>query len=480
MRWVRREAAHHRDRLLDVRVAVAVHERQPEHAHVETFHREEEALGSELALGVPVDRRAGIVLADQAAAIRTVDQARAREDEALHAGSAGGAREVLRAEIVDGVGLLGGRAAEEGRAVDHGVDAAHRGCERIRLEQIAPGELDASFAQPFGARFVAHEGSHLVAALGKSFRESASDLSGRSGDENLHARNVVIHVPRRLEKTDKRATKVARPRACTQNRPMHAGALHHDNRIAPSARAASAVAALIVHDCDRDGPGVLIPRPEVHLVVRFGPSARSGLDAHAFGGRQRVHRKVLRSGQRTVTVRLHLGAHEAVLGVPATAITGGIVALEDLWGGPSTRRLFDRLAEARTTAAAAAILEGAIAERVATADGQSARGQFAIAAADRLTRASVNAVADDLGVSERHLRRVFRETVGVSPKTFARLARFRRAVRAAREEDHAGWASIAAEAGYYDQAHLIAEFRVIAGATPQGLLGELRAAPPIG
>jgi transcriptional regulator GlxA family with amidase domain len=89
----------------------------------------------------------------------------------------------------------------------------------------------------------------------------------------------------------------------------------------------------------------------------------------------------------------------------------------------------------------------------------------------------VHAVAVELGVSERHLRRVFREYVGVGPKTFARLIRFHRALGAARAGRHAGWAGIAAAAGYYDQAHLIAEFRAIAGVTPQALLGELRAAP---
>ena len=91
----------------------------------------------------------------------------------------------------------------------------------------------------------------------------------------------------------------------------------------------------------------------------------------------------------------------------------------------------------------------------------------------------MHAVASGLGVSERHLRRVFHETVGVSPKAFAKLTRFHRALRAARDDAHAGWASIAAAAGYYDQAHLIAEFRAIAGATPRALLDELRTAPSI-
>ena len=374
--------------------------------------------------------------------------------------------------------LLGSRATEESRAVDHGIDAAHCGCQRIHLEQIALDELDTSFAQVGGARRIAHEGAHLIAALGESFGESASDLSGRSGDEDFHVRNVAIRARRRLEETDKRASNLARPSRALQNRPMHASAVHH-SRIAPKSSAASAVAALFVDECDRDMLRVSIPRPEMHLVVRFGPSTRSGLDVHALGVRQRVHRKLIRSGQRTVMARLPLGRHEAVLGVPASAIAGGIVALEDLWGDAATRRLFDRLGDARNTVDAAAILESAIAERLA-AEGRHARAELALAAADRLLSANVHAVAVDLGVSERHLRRVFRERVGMSPKTFAKLARFHRALRAARGDARASWASIAAATGYYDQAHLIAEFRAIAGVTPQGLLGELRAAPSVG
>jgi AraC-like DNA-binding protein len=257
---------------------------------------------------------------------------------------------------------------------------------------------------------------------------------------------------------------------------MHLGAVDL-NRVAPTASTASAVSALFVYELDRDTAGVAMPRAESHLVVRFGPAAHGGLDIHALGAQPRAHRKRLQSGQRALMARLKLGAHERVLGVPASAIAGRIVALEDLWGGAATRVLSERLADAPTTVAALAILESAIAERVAVADVGSSRAGLILDAADRLASANVNAVAAGLGVSERHLRRVFREAVGVSPKTFAKLERFRRAVRAAYEAPQMSWARVAASAGYYDQAHLIAEFRALAGATPQALLGELRAAP---
>ncbi len=244
--------------------------------------------------------------------------------------------------------------------------------------------------------------------------------------------------------------------------------------IVPSASTARAVAALFVYERDRDMALVSIPRPEIDLVVRFGPPARNGIDAHALGVRQRAYRKVIRAGQRAVTARLRLGAHAAVLGVPAADIAGRIVALEDLWGEAATQQLYGRLAGARDMADAAAVVDDAIAERLARADARGLRAHLALDAAQKLASANVNAVADDLGVSERHLRRVFREAVGVSPKAFARLTRFHRALRAARENGAASWASIAAASGYYDQAHLIAEFRALAGVTPRALLGELR------
>jgi methylphosphotriester-DNA--protein-cysteine methyltransferase len=53
----------------------------------------------------------------------------------------------------------------------------------------------------------------------------------------------------------------------------------------------------------------------------------------------------------------------------------------------------------------------------------------------------------------------------VSPKTLARVVRFERLLCAARR-GRRDWASLAADLGYFDQAHLIADFRELAGTTP--------------
>lgn len=260
---------------------------------------------------------------------------------------------------------------------------------------------------------------------------------------------------------------------------MLGGAIRR-SRIAPSRSSAPALAALLLGEGERDVTGVAIPRPEIQIVARFMPSTPAGLDVHALGARSSVYRKRLRRGHRAVTARLRLGASNVVLGAPASVLAGRIVPLEELWGAAAARRLLDRLAEARDMSDAASILDLAIAERVAIENERLAESRLALEATERLTTTNVKGVARELGMSERHLRRVFREVVGLGPKTFAKLARFRRALGVARRSVDAGWASIAAEAGYYDQSHLIADFRVIAGATPQAFLAELRAVPMVG
>lgn len=220
----------------------------------------------------------------------------------------------------------------------------------------------------------------------------------------------------------------------------------------------------VVREFTSDAMRAAIPRPESHLVVRFGPMTRDGIDVHAIGAREHVHRKHVRAGMRLVMARIPLGAAESVFGASAATIAGRIVPLEELWGR-AARDLRDRLAEARDLTEVAALVEDAIRTRVANGS------TLALAAADKLVHENVRTVAAGLGISERQLRRVFRDAVGMSPKSFARLARFQRAIDAAREG--ASWTHVAASTGYCDQAHLIDEFRAIAGTTPRRFVTEL-------
>ena len=80
--------------------------------------------------------------------------------------------------------------------------------------------------------------------------------------------------------------------------------------------------------------------------------------------------------------------------------------------------------------------------------------------------ARITALAKEIGWSRKHLVNRFRSELGLAPKPVARIMRFHEACRLARTEGVCGWAGIAAESGYADQAHLVREFSALAGETP--------------
>ncbi|MBR1248972.1 AraC family transcriptional regulator [Bradyrhizobium sp. AUGA SZCCT0169] len=80
--------------------------------------------------------------------------------------------------------------------------------------------------------------------------------------------------------------------------------------------------------------------------------------------------------------------------------------------------------------------------------------------------ARITALAGEIGWSRKHLVERFRSELGLAPKSIARMMRFDRACRLARSGTAPGWAGIAAESGFADQAHLVREFGELAGETP--------------
>ena len=84
-------------------------------------------------------------------------------------------------------------------------------------------------------------------------------------------------------------------------------------------------------------------------------------------------------------------------------------------------------------------------------------------------RVAVDTLAADAGLSPRQLRRRFLLEVGVGPKLLCRLLRFQQIFKAV-DRNEANWAAVAVDCGYYDQAHLINDFRQFADQTPSLLM----------
>jgi AraC-like DNA-binding protein len=172
--------------------------------------------------------------------------------------------------------------------------------------------------------------------------------------------------------------------------------------------------------------------------------------------------------QHGMHLRLSPLAARRVVGVPMGELVNTLVDLGDVWGAEG-RDLVDRLACLPGWPERAACLREVIRRR--TAD--SERRADVVDWAWRRLRAThgtvrVEQLVREAGVSHRHLVALFRDRVGLSPKELARVLRFENAVRSLRSDTPI--AATAAAAGYYDQAHLHREFRLLAGGTPQELL----------
>jgi AraC-like DNA-binding protein len=185
------------------------------------------------------------------------------------------------------------------------------------------------------------------------------------------------------------------------------------------------------------------------------------------------HRVELTAPVLTVAVRFLPGAARAFFGLPLHALQDGHPALPALWMPHEAEALAAALWEReQTVEQRLATIERALLARLRRH--QADRGDRLVRAAVGLIEGSggalrVEELAQSLGVSRQHLALQFRERVGLNAKTFAMVCRFRRAGSALRGLEGAAvdWAGLASECGYYDQSHLIHEFRQFAGETPE-------------
>jgi len=77
---------------------------------------------------------------------------------------------------------------------------------------------------------------------------------------------------------------------------------------------------------------------------------------------------------------------------------------------------------------------------------------------------------EQIGYSQKHFTEMFKTHVGVTPKAYLRIMRFQKAINEIETGEDLNWVSIAHEAGFYDQAHFINDFKRFSGFTPEGYL----------
>jgi AraC-like DNA-binding protein len=227
---------------------------------------------------------------------------------------------------------------------------------------------------------------------------------------------------------------------------------------------------------DRSDPllNTILPGTGVSLVVNFGDlwAAGRSLATSSFLPRICVvgpvtQKRLLRVGRFVHAIGAGLPSTwtPAVFGVPAVELVDRIVPLQDLWSPDNMERLFatPQLDIRRSVSA----LKDELIARI----GEGSRDETVGHAASRLIelhsgRVSILGIARTLGLSRQEFSG-FRAAAGLPPKLFARITRFQALVHALLVTDVAQWASMSSAIGYYDQAHMINEFREFSGSPPR-------------
>ena len=230
----------------------------------------------------------------------------------------------------------------------------------------------------------------------------------------------------------------------------------------------------------------IVPRGTAELMVNLGPP-HYVLD-NVSCPNPAVHRHVWIAGLHTrplYTAPLHgngkfvthfVGASlrptgiRELLQVDAVETVNNVIELEDIVGTKASA-LFSTVAAANTTQGRFSALSRFLrAQRAGRSFSASAAASYA--ARRTISEGGAIRVSDlygELGVSRKHLVDMYKTTIGVSPKTFARLIRFRRVMESV-ETAGTQWCKIAADRGFFDQSHMIADFCQFAGETPFSFL----------
>lgn len=80
--------------------------------------------------------------------------------------------------------------------------------------------------------------------------------------------------------------------------------------------------------------------------------------------------------------------------------------------------------------------------------------------------ASVVQLAETACLSTKQFGRIFTDYVGATPKEFIRIVRMQRALSLLQQNVTASFAQVAYECGFFDQSHMIKEFKLFSGYTP--------------
>ena len=225
-----------------------------------------------------------------------------------------------------------------------------------------------------------------------------------------------------------------------------------------------------VSDAPRE---LVLPTGASHVVFRIGdeplrifdrlddPVGRVIQHAVVGGVRARYYVRDVSRPVGSVGAELQPGAAQLLFGATAAELADRHTPLFDLWGR-AAEQVRERLLDAGRPERQLDVFESLLAERLPKP--RALHPAIAHALERFNAESEIAEVVRETGYSHRRFIALFREAVGLTPKVYCRVLRFRSALE--RISDGA-LVELALDAGYADQAHLSHEFRELAGISPR-------------
>lgn len=171
-----------------------------------------------------------------------------------------------------------------------------------------------------------------------------------------------------------------------------------------------------------------------------------------------------------IGARFKPGAALALLGMPAGELHNHAVSPETVWGQEAAR-LSDQLHVMKNPLRRFQALEGFLADQLLGKSRPSDAVQYAIKTIHRSRRpVSVRQLTQQGGMSAARFSTLFRDEVGLTPKSYSKLVRFLRAIASIGSATAVDWTTIALDCDYCDQAHFNHDFREFSGMAPSDYL----------
>jgi len=152
--------------------------------------------------------------------------------------------------------------------------------------------------------------------------------------------------------------------------------------------------------------------------------------------------------------------------MPMNEITGSHIPVDDL-DDKSFAELGNRLAEITDNSDCIRMIENFLLKKLYNAD------QYRHKRIEHSIKFIHNHVDDALLLAKtaclgyKQFKRVFRENVGINPKEYIRINRFRDAAHMFQVNPHLTLEDLAEKNSYYDKSHLIRDFKTFSGYTPR-------------